>query len=55
MKIPKKIHYCWFGKNKMPSEFQRYIEGWKKLCSDYEVIEWNETNYDVKKNKYKPK
>lgn len=45
--IPKIIHYCWFGENELPKEYQEYITGWKKLCPDYEIIEWNESNYDV--------
>ena len=53
--IPKIIHYCWFGKNNMPSEFQKYIDGWKRLCPDYEIKCWNENNYDVTKNAYMKK
>ena len=50
--IPKVIHYCWFGKNELPEDAKRCIASWKKFCPDYEIIEWNETNYDVRKNKY---
>lgn len=50
--IPKKIHYCWFGKNPMPEEFERNIESWKEMCPKYEIIKWDETNYDVSKNLY---
>ncbi len=50
--IPKKIHYCWFGKNKLPEQLRVYIESWKKYCPDYEIIEWNESNFDVNQNKY---
>ena len=50
--IPKKIHYCWFGGNPLPELSQKCIASWKKFCPDYEIIEWNETNYDIKKNKY---
>ena len=50
--IPKKIHYCWFGGNPLPEEYQRYIESWKKYCPDYEIIRWDESNYDVHKNTY---
>lgn len=50
--IPKIIHYCWFGGKELPKEYQNYINGWKKLCPDYEIIEWNETNYDINKNQY---
>lgn len=50
--IPKKIHYCWFGKKEIPDEYQRYIESWKKYCPDYDIIRWDETNYDIHKNLY---
>lgn len=50
--IPKIIHYCWFGKNSIPDKYKNWMESWKKYCPDYEIIEWNESNYDIKKNKY---
>ena len=50
--IPRIIHYCWFGGHEMPQEYKTYIDGWKKICPDYEVIEWNEHNFDVTKNQY---
>lgn len=51
-RIPKIIHYCWFGNGKMPTLFQENIESWKKYCPDYEITEWNERNYDISKNTY---
>ena len=50
--IPKKIHYCCFGYGKKNKLVQKCIESWKKYCPDYEIIEWNETNFDVNKNAY---
>ena len=50
--IPKKIHYCWFGRGEKPKLAKKCIESWKKYCPDYEIIEWNEDNYDVHKNEY---
>ena len=50
--IPKKINYCWFGGNPLPESAKKYIETWKKYCPDYEIIEWNETNFDVNQNQY---
>lgn len=47
MPIPKVIHYCWFGGNPKGEKELRCIESWKKYCPDYEIIEWNEQNYDV--------
>lgn len=51
-KIPKKIHYIWVGGNPKPDIVLKCIETWKKYMPDYEIIEWNEKNYDVKKNEY---
>lgn len=45
--IPKKIHYFWFGGNEKPAKVQKCIDSWKKYCSDYEIIEWNESNFDI--------
>jgi mannosyltransferase OCH1-like enzyme len=45
--IPKKIHYCWFGGNPLPDSAKKCIDSWKKFCPDYEIIEWNESNFDV--------
>ena len=50
--IPKKIHYCWIGGNPLPKSAKKCIASWEKYCPDYEIIEWNETNYDFKKNQY---
>ena len=51
-RIPKKIHYCWFGGNVIPQQNRIWMDTWKRYCSDYEIIEWNERNYDVTKNQY---
>lgn len=45
--IPKIIHYCWFGGNPIPENLQNYINGWKEKLPDYEIIEWNEENFDI--------
>lgn len=50
--IPKKIHYCWFGKNPIPKKNMDWMESWKKYCPDYEIIRWDESNYDITKNAY---
>lgn len=51
-KIPKIIHYCWVGGNPKPQSVLYCIESWKRCCPDYEIREWNETNYDFTKNEY---
>lgn len=50
--IPKKIHYCWFGRNELPKNVKKCIASWKKYCPDYEIIEWNENNFDINLNGY---
>lgn len=43
----KKLHYCWFGPNDKPEKVLKCIDSWKKYMPDWEIIEWNESNYDV--------
>lgn len=50
--IPKKIHYCWFGRGEKPKLAKKCIASWKKFCPDYEIIEWNEDNFDMDYNGY---
>ena len=50
--IPKIIHYCWVGNTPKPKSVLYCIESWKKFCPDYEIKEWNESNYDFSKNHY---
>ncbi len=50
--IPKKIHYMWLGKKQIPNKLQKCIDSWKKYCPDYEIIQWDESNYDISKNNY---
>lgn len=47
--IPKVIHYCWFGRNPKTEIIEKCIASWRKYCPDWEIIEWNEDNYDVEK------
>ena len=45
--IPKTLHYCWFG-NKPKSELIKYcIESWVRYLPDYQMIEWNESNFNL--------
>ena len=45
--IPKIIHYCWFGGNPLPPLAQKCIKSWKKYCPDYEIVRWDESNFDI--------
>ena len=48
----KKIHYCWFGRGKKPKVFYKCLKSWKKFYPDFEIIEWNEDNFDINCNEY---
>lgn len=45
--IPKKIHYVWVGGKDKPKDIKKCLKTWKKHLSDYEIIEWNESNFDI--------
>ena len=45
--IPKIIHYCWFGNNPKTKLAKKCIKSWKKYCPGYQIIEWNESNFDI--------
>ncbi len=51
-KIPSTIHYCWFGGREKPEIVQKCIDSWKKNLPEYEIIEWNENNFDIECNLY---
>ena len=50
--IPKKIHYCWFGGKSKPQKVLDCIASWRQLLPEYEIIEWNEKNFDISQNMY---
>lgn len=50
--IPKIIHYMWLGGNPIPDNLKKCIDSWRDVCPDYEIIEWNESNYDINKHPY---
>ena len=50
--IPKIIHYCWFGGNPLPEDAKRCIASWRRYMPDFEIKEWNETNFNVHCNTY---
>lgn len=47
MMIPKIVHYCWFGGRPKPIDVVKYIKSWHIMLPDYEIKEWNESNFDV--------
>jgi hypothetical protein len=51
-KIPKIIHYCWFGGQPKPAKIKYCIDSWKVNLSDYDIIEWNESNFDFEAHEF---
>lgn len=45
--IPKIIHYCWFGRGEMPALAIKCLASWKRYLPEYEVLCWNEDNFDL--------
>lgn len=50
--IPKKIHYVWVGGKEKPKDIKKCMKTWKKYLKDYEIVEWNESNFDVFANPF---
>ena len=45
--IPTTIHYCWFGRGKMPELAQKCIASWYRHMPEWNYKLWNEDNFDV--------
>lgn len=50
--IPKTIHYVWLGNRPKPKKIEKCIASWNKFCPDYEIIEWNELNFDINSHNF---
>lgn len=50
--IPKIIHCAWFGGKEKPEVVKKCIKSWKEHMPDYEIKEWNESNFDVNMFEY---
>ncbi len=50
--IPKIIHYCWFGRGKMPAKATRCLESWTNHLPDYTLQRWNEDTFDISQIRY---
>lgn len=51
-RIPKIIHFCWFGGNEKPEIIKKCLKSWNENLSDYEFKEWNEENFDMTSNPF---
>jgi len=49
-KIPKRIHYIWFGDKGIPEQTRTWLKNWERHCPGYEIICWNNKNYDINKH-----
>lgn len=45
--IPKKIHYCWFGRTELPQLAKDCIASWHQYMPDWEYCLWDENSFDV--------
>lgn len=50
--IPKKIHYVWVGGKEKPNDIRKCMKTWKKHLEGYEIIEWNESNFDIEEHPF---
>ena len=50
--IPKTIHYCWFGGKPLPRTARKCLASWRKVCPDYEIKCWDESNFDVRQHPF---
>lgn len=50
--IPKTINYIWLGGKKIPRQLEKCIDSWKKYCPEYQIVRWDENNYDINTNLY---
>lgn len=51
-KIPRIIHYCWFGGKPLPALAKRCIKSWQRHLSDYQIFLWNENSFDITAQPY---
>lgn len=50
--IPKIIHYVWLGGKPLSAFAKKCIKSWKKFCPDYEIKQWDESNFNIHQNLY---
>ena len=46
--IPKRRHYVWIGNDEKPEIFHKCLKSWQEKMPDYEIVEINEKNFDLK-------
>lgn len=49
-KIPKIIHYCWYGNKEYPEIVKKCIESWTQKLPGWKIMLWNEDNSPINQN-----
>ena len=50
-RIPKIIHYCWFGGEPIPESLRKCLDTWEKL-EGYTIMRWDESNCSFDENEF---
>lgn len=50
--IPHIIHYCWFGRKPLPTQYKAYLQTWIEAFPDYKIIKWDESNFPIDQYSY---
>jgi hypothetical protein len=50
--IPKRLHFCWFGTKPIHQELRLYQKTWQTYCPDYEIVRWDESNFDINAHEF---
>lgn len=50
-RIPKIIHYCWFGGKPLPEDLQKCLDSWEKL-EGFTIMRWDESNCSFDENDF---
>lgn len=45
--IPKIIHYIWFGSKPLTPLAEDCLASWKEQMSDWQIMRWDESNFDI--------
>lgn len=45
--IPHILHYCWFGRNPLTPLAEQCLASWHEHMSDWQIMRWDETNFDI--------
>ena len=51
-KIPRLIHYCWFGGKPLSPLAKKCIRSWGKFLPDYTLVCWNENSFSFSSHPY---